>query len=334
MKLATKVSLMRDAAIVKGRQPVAKRHQNVDRGRIERVLSSFSIVQPTVVDAVFALLDNTRPSWFSSPPANAVFSDGASTAHISHHISILQRSLKDRERKGHNSWLKALTGIGAVETCQLTEPGFFAPGHFMARSPGSAYRLNPDFVRVLKAHEDVFQDWLLDWSDEDATRQRLALQSIFAEMSSSSTTPARKALIQAVRDDYVFRFLGQYEVLYSSDVAGRQGSNRDEVELARAGLTLLPEDPIPDFVLWRPETGGIWIIEAVAQSNEVSQSKQLAIRSWLSRHGRVLDGVTTAYPTWKIAAKRQRRHKDLTPGSFLWVAEDPGRQFCVLPAVS
>jgi hypothetical protein len=56
------------------------------------------------------------------------------------------------------------------------------------------------------------------------------------------------------------------------------------------------------------------------------------VRSWLQRNGKNLDGATTAYPTWKVAASRQGRYKNLAPDSYLWIVEDPSRQYLVLPA--
>ena len=40
-----------------------------------------------------------------------------------------------------------------------------------------------------------------------------------------------------------------------------------------------------------------------------------------------MGGMTTAYPNWKTAAARQGRYKNIAPETYIWIAEDPSKEF-------
>lgn len=332
MRLDQKVEAMRAASLADGRAPVASRHQGVRKERIQFVLKALSLDHPDIADAVFALLDDTRPSWFSSPPSGARFCDGATTAHVACHVGILQRGTGKLDREGRDYWLKPLRNIGAIEACYLTDQRVFVLGHPIAKSPNNCYRLDPAFTKLLQVDESVLADWLQDWSSANTTRQRLALQGAVAFHSASRVRSGHTELISDAIETYVPRFLAGYDLLFTDIGDGERVSQADHDALGRAGLTLALGDPMPDVVLWKPDTEGIWVIEAVTSDGEVDQQKLLAVQSWVARHAKRLDGATTAYPTWKVAASRQGRYKNLAPQTYLWICEDPGRQYLVLPA--
>lgn len=332
MRLDQKVEAMRAASVADGRAPVAERHQGVHKERIQLVLKALSLEHPDITDAVFALLDDTRPSWFSSPPSGALFRDGATTAHVACHVGILQRGTGKLDREGRDYWLKPLRDIGAIEACYLSDQRVFVPGHPIAKSPNNCYRLDGSFVKLLQVHENVLGDWLEDWSSSNATRQRLALQGAVALQSASRVRSGHTELISDAIGTYVPRFLAGYELLFTDIGDGERVSQADHDALARAGLTIALGDPMPDVILWKPDTQGVWVIEAVTSDGEVDQQKLQAVQAWASRHDKKLDGATTAYPTWKVAASRQARYKNLAPQTFLWILEDPSRHYLVLPA--
>jgi hypothetical protein len=47
------------------------------------------------------------------------------------------------------------------------------------------------------------------------------------------------------------------------------------------------------------------------------------------RYGKKQIGFTTAYATWKEAAVRQGKHKNIAPGTQIWIQEDGAKQFTV-----
>ncbi len=89
---------------------------------------------------------------------------------------------------------------------------------------------------------------------------------------------------------------------------------------------------MPDILLWNETTDELWVIEAVTSDGEVDLHKVEQLSRLAQRSGKPRIGFTTAYQTWKVAALRQSRHKNLPPGTYLWVLEDPTKQFHVSEA--
>ena len=87
---------------------------------------------------------------------------------------------------------------------------------------------------------------------------------------------------------------------------------------------------MPDVLLWNPEIDGLWVIEAVTSDGEVDLHKVAQLSELARRSGKQNIGFTTAYQTWKVAADRQTRHKNLSPQTYLWIMEDPTKQFSCL----
>ena len=138
MKLEDRIAAMRGAALREGRQPVPVLLQGVSRERTRAALTLIDRGSDVQVDAVFALLDDTQPSWCTPVRARKKFSDGATTAHIACHVGILQRGKTKMDREGRDYWIKPLRDVGAVEPVTLVD-GEFIAAHVVAKSPYSAY---------------------------------------------------------------------------------------------------------------------------------------------------------------------------------------------------
>jgi hypothetical protein len=328
MRLDQRVEALRAQAIAEGRSPTAELHQGVTKARVNIVLRKLSLDHADIADAVFALLDDTRPSWFASPPAGARFCDGATTAHVACHVGILQRGTGKLDREGRDYWLKPLRDVGAIETCFLSpEQRSFIPGHPVAKSPNNCYRLEPGFVRLLQAHDDVLHLWLEDWSNADATRRRRSIQAAMESATADRVRSGHGELIEDTVRVFAPVFLPDFVPVFHDIGDGERVPQSAQDSLARAGLSIQLGDPMPDLVLWHPESDAIWIVEAVTSDGEVDNQKLAAVQAWLSRHHKTLSGATTAYPSWRVAAARQGRHKNLAPGTYMWIAEDPTRHF-------
>jgi hypothetical protein len=131
------------------RQP-PERLQGVTKERIRKTLRVIARESDDMVDAVFALLDNTTPTAFSRTGGGATFSDGASTAHVADHVGRFQRRASKLDREGRDYWIKPLRDVGAIEQVYLNPAtGTFVAGHPVAKSPNSAYRLAASFVQIL-----------------------------------------------------------------------------------------------------------------------------------------------------------------------------------------
>lgn len=328
MLLADKILAMREEAIARGGAPVADVFQGVTKDRIAEVLRALDLETPDQVDAVFALLDNEHRSWFTILPEGVVFSQGASIAHLGCHVGILQRGKSKLDREGRDYWIKPLREIGAIEPIYLdSRSKSFRPGHPKPKSPNSAYRLNPGFVEVLRAPETAWRSQLAAWSSEDKRRERLRFRATEAEATRAMTDTAHADLIRACCDVYARKFLAGYEVLFVDDSDGDRVSEPERAALYRSGVKLTVGDPMPDVLLWNRKTDALWVIEAVTSDGEVDQYKVDRMQEFVNRNGKSAVGFTTAYPTWKVAAQRQGRHKNIAPGTYIWIREDASKQF-------
>ncbi len=212
----------REKAIKQGISSVPATYQNVSKAKIQQVLTLLDQSNPNIVDAVFALLCD-EPNWNTNAARSGfLFSDGATVAHIGTHVGILQRGgIGKLDREGRDYWLKPLWQIGAIEkvTFEPTQ-SIFVSGHPVAKSPNSAYRLNPQFVEILTAPEYQWRSLLKVWESEDVSRERLSHQAASAQHVRESLSSSHSALIQTTLQFYVPRFLHNYHVIYIDDGDG------------------------------------------------------------------------------------------------------------------
>lgn len=328
MQLAEKIMAMRAKAIARGEEPVPDVLQGVTKDRIAEVLRALDLETPDRVDAVFALLDDERGSWFTTHPDGATFADGASIAHIGCHVGILQRGKAKLDREGRDYWIKPLREIGAVEAIYLdSKAKAFLPGHPKPKSPHSAYRLDPGFTVILRSPEAEWRERLRVWSAEDAKRARLCFRAEQAQATRSATDSAHADLIRACCEVYAPRFLHGYEVLFVDDADGDRVSDAERETLYGSGIEISLDDAMPDVLLWNRKTDALWVIEAVTSDGEVDHHKVHQVHAFAKRNGKEEVGFTTAYPTWKVAAQRQGKHKNISPGTYIWIREDADKHF-------
>lgn len=321
----------RDSRLAAGESAVDESFNGVDKSKIREVLTAIDRCTDNMVEAVFALLD-TRPSLFTkAAKAGYSFRDGATTAHIGSHVGVLQRGRDIKlDREGRDYWLKPLWEIGAIEKVYFDSPSSkFMPGHPKAKSPNSAYRLPTEFIQILEANEDSWRDLLARWVDEDAMRERLALQAEQAEETKSQIDSAHSNLIRTSEKIYCSRFLKGYQVVYIDDGDGDRITDEQRNVLQSAGLTISLNDSMPDILLWNPKTDSLWVIEAVTSDGEVDAHKKNNLETFSKRHGKSSIGFTTTYPTWKKLAERQSQLKNIADGTYVWVQEDPSRNILI-----
>jgi len=309
---------------------VPESFQGVSKDRINEILSKIDLVHPDITDAVFALLDNELQSLFSNAPSGLRFCDGATTAQIGCHVGILQRGRGKLDREGRDYWLKPLWQIGAIEKIYFDSiHKQFVQGHPKAKSPNSAYKLSRSFISVLSAPDENRDSLLSEWITANAIRGRLFLQAQLAEESAKTVDTGHADLIKISIKHYVPNFLSDYEVLYVDDSDGDRISCVEAEKLKSAGLEILLHDAMPDVLLWNSTTDNLWVIEVVTSDGEVDLHKVNQINNLARRSGKTSVGFTTIYPTWKVAALRQHRYKNIAPETYIWIAEDPSKHFLV-----
>jgi hypothetical protein len=332
MGLEEDVRALLKQAGMEGRPAVPHVLQAISKERIRAVLSLVDRATDDMVDAVFALLDDQQPSWFSNAGTGLHFCHGATIAHIGAHVGILQRgSSRKLDREGRDYWVKPLCEVGAVERVTLLkDTGQFIPGHPIAKSPNSAYRLSTDFIKLLQVPVAGLESEVAEWIRADAIRTRLEVQARMAEEASRRIDSKHAGLIQAAINEYAGRFLSEYQVIYVDDRDGERISNVERARLEAAGLEFELGDAMPDVLLWRPGTNFFWVVEAVTSDGEVDLHKVTQVQRFIERsvpHAKV--GYTTAYRTWRDAARRQGQHKNLAPSTYLWIQEDASKHFRV-----
>jgi hypothetical protein len=295
---------------------------------VEATLRPLDLAKPDCVDAVFALLDDVHDSWFASPPDGARFCDGATIAHIASHVGILQRNNVKLDREGRDYWIKPLRELGAVEPIILdSKTRAFLPGHPVPKSPNSAYRLAAEFKRILQAPAPKWKKLLEEWIKTERIRERHAFQAEQAEATRGSVRTPHLDLIRAAIDDYAPRFLTGFEVVYTDRGDGDRITDDARERLRDVGLELTLGDAMPDVLLHNRESNELWVIEAVTSDGEVDQHKIDRMVEFAGRHGKVGVGFTTAYPTWKDAARRQAAHKNIPPSTYVWIREDGSKHY-------
>lgn len=309
-------------------------YQGVTKDRISAVLSEIDRDTVDQRDAVFALLDNVNDSFYrlqyKSFPAGIKFSEGATVAHVACHFGILQRGEGKSDREGRDYWLKPLWEIGAIEKVFFEKAsGKFIPGHPVAKSPFTAYRLAENFKMILRASEEKWRTMLAEWIKEDKIRQRLELQAKLAEASRLQVDTKHSDLIRASCEYYVQHFLPGYEVLYIDEADGDRIGEPARENFYRAEIDIGLADSMPDVLLWNPETDWLWVIEAVSSDGEVDHHKVSNLTELARRCGKAGIGFTTTYQTWSVAARRQAKHKNIEPDTYIWIQEDPSKHFLV-----
>jgi len=305
--------------------------QGVTKSRIREVLRALALGTDDQIDVVFALLDDERDSWFTKAAAKGMkFSAGASTAHLACHVGLLQRKSGKLDREGRDYWSKPLWQIGAVEKIIFDrKTAEFLPGHPVAKSPNSSYRIAISFLEILKASDADRPVLLATWMGEDATRARLKVQAELAKDASAGVATPHKRLIAAATEVYAPKFLPGFEVLYVDAGDGDRVTDEDKQALRKAGLDIRLSDSMPDVLLWNKQTDALWVIEAVTSDGEVDLHKFENLTAFAERYAKASIGFTTAYATWKEAAIRQGKFKNIAPGTKIWIQEDGAKQFTV-----
>lgn len=329
MALHDKVLALRNQRIEAGKAPVPEEFQGISRAKVAEVLGAVALGgNADLTDRVFALLDDETPSWFARTREGTRISDGATTAHLACHIGILQRGNGKLDREGRDYWIKPLRELGAIEAVTLVDKEMIA-GHVRAKSPNSCYRLNPEFVAILRAPEPEWRAMLATWASEDAARSRRAFQAAMEEASRKRVDRGHADLIRVSVDHYATRFLPGYELLYIDDSDGDRVSPEERKKMAAAGITLTPEDAMPDALLWHPETDHLWVIEAVTSDGEADFHKVAQLERLAARCGKSGVGFTTTYRTWKDAAARQAARGNIAVGTYIWIRSDPAKHLRV-----
>lgn len=329
MGLENKIQKLRKDRIDVYGVPVPDNFHGITKDKIKWVLEKISLATPDIVDVVFALLDDQNRSWFGKAKMYA-FSDGASTAHLGCHVGILQRGKSKLDREGRDYWIKPLREMGIIDAVTfISETGVFVPGHPISKSSNSSYRLNGIFKQILDIEGKELDILLEEWIKEENIRKRAELQAKLEAEAKLHIEAKHEDLIHSCIEYYVPAFLEGYKVIFIDQSDGERITDDDIKALKEAELKIAPDDPMPDILLWNQISDSFWIIEAVTSDGEVDNRKVERSKNFINRAKERPVGFTTAYFTWKEAAVRQSKYKNIEPGTYIWILEDPSKHFLV-----
>ena len=302
-----------------------KAPSGVKKEMISTALSLVDHESPDLIDVILCLLDDSFPSLLVE---GLTISDGATTANIACYVGILMRRGNKLDREGRDYWIKPLVELGIIRLVTFRpETRDFIDGHLRAKSPNSAYRLNSDFVALLKRGRE--KDIKSFFGSNETTKRRLLHAKLIKDSIATHGNGPHAELIILACAHYAPYFLAGYEVAYVDDSDGDRISKNEKKKFAQFGITLTLEDCWPDVLLINPTENSIWFIEAVVSDGEVDAAKMQRFLSYCNRHGKNLGGATTCYHTWKELASRQTRQENLAVGSYIWVASDPTKHLLI-----
>lgn len=299
--------------------------QGVSAEDITLVLNRVGKFSADIRDAILCLLDTEFPSLFAN--SNGIpISAGAGVAHIGGYVGIYLRHGKRLDREGRDYWIKPLRDIGAIEAITYQDRTF-VPGHLKAKSPNSAYRLNADFVELLKSvGTSDFEACYMRWVD--STDERLHI--IHELQSKESVSSPHKQLILDSIEIYARHFLPGYFPVFTDFEDGNRISDEERAMLEQYGIIFGRIDDVwPDVILFNAEFKSLWFIEAVTTDGEADIHKLEGLMRICSNSNKKYGGVTTTYETWSRCAARQKKEKNLVKGSYVWIREDPTKQFFI-----
>lgn len=319
------------ANVRKQKDSVRSRLQGVSKSNVAKTLWAIGKWSKDMEDAVWCLLDNRFPSLLARN-SELKFSDGATVAQIGCYVGILLRGQGKLDREGRDYWLKPLREVGAIEAVTF-DPSQkkFLPGHVVAKSPLSAYRLNADFASLIKsAGARNFAATCSQWISADQKRRRL---EIFQQLETASRKSVGIGKHEQLIEDgiriYAHYFLPTYKILYTDCKDGDRITYQQRKSLRAAGIDITLADAFPDVILYDHDANSLWFLEAVTSDGEVDSHKWNQLQALCKRCKKKLSGATTLYDSWKRFASRQAQVHNLCVGSRVWIKGDPTKELIV-----
>lgn len=303
--------------------------QNISFKTVTLALEFFDLADKDKIDVVMSLLDNTLYSLFASADDKS-FADGASIADIGCYVGIWMRDGNKLDREGRDYWMKPLVECGITEELEWnsSHKKFFS-GHLTPKSPNGCYKLNDEFVRILKQKEKTMLKELKIFCSSSEIAKRREKQAEAIKISKSLLGSNHQKLIQAAIKIYSKDFLPEFEVVFIDDSDGNRITNDQRKKFEEIGLEITLADSWPDIVLYNKTNNSLWFIEAVTSDGEFDNYRLNRAKELCDSHNKNYAGATTVYRTWSETAKRQNKEKNLALDTYLWIEHDPTKVFQV-----
>lgn len=279
-------------------------------------------------DVIYCLLNDELPNLYSSISKTHSISAAASVSHIGSYIGILMRGKSKLDREGRDYWIKPLVDIGVIE--RITVSGnTFELGHLKAKSPNCAYRLNSEFIQLLKNHNNKNFDHLVkEWFNSSFRRKRLIVT--YEKNNKETNTLSHKGLIEDSINIYAKHYLFGYTSVFKDAEDGNRITNEERALLDQYKIKFGDLDDVwPDVILYNEEDNSLWFIEAVTSDGEVDNHKLQGLLRICEKSDKNFGGCTTTYYTWKRFYERQSSNNNLEAGTHFWIKESPEKYFTV-----
>ncbi|HEY0391589.1 MAG TPA: BsuBI/PstI family type II restriction endonuclease [Solirubrobacterales bacterium] len=213
----------------------------------------------------------------------------------------------------------------AEETGQL----FVRGEHPVAKSPNSGYVLTEDAQQLLMEVTD--EQWpgaLSVWlSRSKERRQQLLKKRARDAVAVAAPSSKHSVLIEQCVDALLASVAEGFELVFVDDADGDRVQERWQDRLEDLDLVPDLDSRWPDAILFSPTKQAVWFVDAVISDGEIDEFRAKDLRPWAEKRGYHVEGMTTAYETWKRASSRQASQANLAIGTTLWIAEDGGKLF-------
>lgn len=194
-------------------------------------------------------------------------------------------------------------------------------------SPDYRYRVTDEMLQVLKSYgTEAWKDRI-----ESFLKRHETLKSLYASKRAFRKIPVlvngrqlkltsgtHNALQKKIIEDFAARFAPASTCLYVGDTTDKV-LVWDEEELSRIGVEVTIHDKMPDVVLYRPDRGWVYFIEAVTSVGPMSPERVLDIRRMCKRKdiGAV---YVTAFENFAVFRKFADK---LAWDTEVWIADAP-----------
>ncbi|MED3957666.1 BsuBI/PstI family type II restriction endonuclease [Priestia aryabhattai] len=303
-------------------------YHDIDIEQITGFLKKIDRYSDDMRDVIYCLLNVELPNLYSRISETHSISAAASVAHIGSYIGILMRGKSKLDREGRDQWIKPLVDIGIIEPITVVGTTFEL-GHLTAKSPNSAYRLNLEFIELLKNFNSENFDFLVkEWFASNEKRTRLIVTYEKNDMGTKKLS--HKGLIEDSIEIYAKNYLPGYKPVFKDAEDGARITKEEQISLDKYRIKFGGLDDVwPDSILYNEEENSLWFIEAVTSDGEIDNHKLQGFLRICNNSSKKFGGCTTTYYTWKRFYERQSSNNNLAVGTYFWIKECPEKYFTV-----
>jgi hypothetical protein len=308
--------------------------------RIEELLDALNIYTELRAAILLGLTDEKAPNPHPRLEAAGLpIAGGAGNARmLAYAAKRLGVQHIDRETRDY-VWPQ-LIEVGIVEPGVILKPDDVAEsdmlierGRHVPKSNNNIYLLTEEaWALLIDTSQEDWEYRLAEWLRDEAQEQRrlrLAERQAATTITDDRNLNKHAKLIVACVERLQWSIAKGFELIFTDAFDGERIQADYREKLDQAGLTPDLASKWPDAILVNWECREVHFVDAVTTDGEFDATRAQAVIAWAEEKGWRVAGLTTAYETWRAAARRQAAQRNLAVGSHLWIAEDGGKLFTV-----